>query len=325
MTPGASSGPAGGNAAPKVSIVIPAYNHARYLDEAILSVLAQDYPNIELIVLDDGSTDTTAEVLKKYSGRFHWETQQNTGQAATLNRAWSMAKGEILGYLGADDALLPGCVSAAVELLRASPEIVLTYCDFKLIDPHSRVIRAVRSQEYDYLEMVVNLACAPGPGAFFRRAAFLRAGGWNPLLRQMPDYEYWLRLGLSGAFKRIPRPLATFRVHEGSATFAATPPEQAEEPVRILRSYFALAAVPASIRQHETQAISNALLVSAQLHLRAGRYRAASSCVRHAAGMYPRNLLQLRVVRQLANGLFNRVGHRLLWSLKRPRATDGHQ
>lgn len=324
MTPDALSPSAGISAAPLVSIVIPAYNHAGYLDEAIQSVLAQDYPNIELIVLDDGSTDATPDVLKKYAGRFHWETQRNAGQAATLNRAWAMARGEILGYLSADDLLLPGCVSAAVGLLRDSPEIVLTYCDFKLIDPHSRVIRAVRCREFDYREMVVNLICAPGPGAFFRRAAFQRAGGWNPALRQMPDYEYWLRLGLAGPFKRIPRLLASFRVHEGSATFSATPPEQAEEPARILRDYFSLAEIPAAIRQLEARAISNALLVAAQLHLRAGRYRAASGCVRHAASLYPGNLLQPRVVRLLANGLFNRLGHGLLWSLKRPRATDGH-
>ncbi len=308
---------------PLVSIVVPCFNQGHYLRQAIESVLSQDYSPIELIALDDGSTDRTREVLAGYTGRLHWQTQPNAGQATTLNRGWTMARGEILGYLSADDLLLPGCVSAAVEALRANPEIVLTYCDFELIDPHSRVIRTVRVREFDYREMVVKLTCPPGPGAFFRRAAFQRAGGWDSALGQMPDYEYWLRLGLTGAFKRIPRTLAAFRVHEGSATYAATPPEQAEEPVRILRKYFALPEVPAAIRRHEAQAISNALLVSAQLHLRAGRFRAASDCVRRAAGMYPANLLQPRVVRQLANGLFNRLGHRLLWSLKRPRATDG--
>jgi len=308
---------------PLVSIVVPCYNQGHYLRQAIDSLLSQDYSPIELIALDDGSTDRTPEVLAGYTGRLHWQTQPNAGQAYTLNRGWAMAQGEILGYLSADDLFLPGCVSAAVEALQASPEIVLTYCDFELIDPHSRIIRTVRAREFDYHEMVVNLTCAPGPGVFFRRAAFQRAGGWDPALRQMPDYDYWLRLGLAGAFKRIPRTLAAFRVHEGSATFAATPPEQADEPVRILRKYFGLTGVPAAIRRDEAQAISNALLVSAQLHLRAGRYRAASGCVRRAAGMYPGNLLQPRVVRQLANGLFNRLGHRLLWSLKRPRATDG--
>jgi glycosyltransferase involved in cell wall biosynthesis len=306
----------------RVSIVIPAYNHADFLAQAIESVLAQDYPDIELIVLDDGSTDATPQVLTRYAGRFFWETQTNMGQAATLNKGWTMARGAILGYLSADDVLRPECVRAAVEVFEAHADVVLTYCDFELIDPRLRIIRTIHAEEFDYRRMVVDFVCAPGPGVFLRRSAFEAAGGWDPALRQMPDYEYWLRLGLAGVFKRIPRTLAAFRVHEGSATFSAVPPERAEEPVRILRKYFGLEEVPAAIRQYEAQAISNALLVSAQLHLRAGRYMAASGCVRRAAGIYPGNLLRPRAVRQLANGLFNRLGHRLLWSLKRLRATD---
>lgn len=308
---------------PLVSIVIPAYNHARYLDEAIRSVLGQSGADIELIVIDDGSTDNTREVLARYGDRFHWETQANTGQAHTLNKGWALGKGAILGYLGADDLLLPGCVRAAVDALEASPEIVLAYCDFELIDPNSRRVRAVRAPDFDYREMVVNLACPPGPGAFFRRSAYESAGGWDPSLRQMPDYEYWLRLGLVGAFRRIPRALAAFRVHEGSATFSAPPPDRAYEPVRILERYFGLPGVPAAIQRERAAAVSNALLVSAQLHLRAGRYRAAYECARRAASVFPANLAQPRIVRQLANGLFNRLGHRLLWSLKRSRDSRG--
>lgn len=309
--------------APTVSIVIPAYNHAGFLAPAIDSVLAQDYPATELIVINDGSTDSTSEVLARYGGTIFWETQDNMGQAATLNKGWRMAKGNILGYLGADDLLRPGCVRAAVEVLEACPDVVLTYCDFELIDPHSRLIRTVYAEEFDYRKMAVDFVCAPGPGVFFRRAAFECAGGWDPSLRQMPDYEYWLRLGLVGGFKRIPRTLAAFRVHEGSLTFAAMPAERAEEPLRILNKYFGLAGVPIGIRQEQERAISNAFLVSAQLHLRSGRYRAAFVCVGHAASLFPKNLLQPRILRQFANGLFNRLGHRLLWSVKRPH--DSHR
>ena len=110
---------------PLVSIVIPAYNHATYLDEAIQSILKQDYPNIELIVLDDGSTDNTRAVLAKYAGMFHWETHKNMGQANTLNKGWQMSKGEVLSYLSADDVLLPHAVSTSMKYLRG--DVVLTY------------------------------------------------------------------------------------------------------------------------------------------------------------------------------------------------------
>jgi glycosyltransferase involved in cell wall biosynthesis len=79
---------------PSVSIVVPAYNHARYLPQALDSLLAQDHPDLEVIVLDDGSTDATPEVLERYTGRVRWERQANMGQAATLNRGWRMARGE---------------------------------------------------------------------------------------------------------------------------------------------------------------------------------------------------------------------------------------
>ena len=298
-----------------VSIVVPAYNHATYLAGALESVLAQDYP-VELIVLDDGSTDATRQVLARYTGRCRWDTHQNMGQSATLNKGWTMASGDILGYLSADDVLLPGCVRAAVGVLATHPNTVMTYCDFQLIDSSSTAIRTVRTEEFDYRKMVVDQVCMPGPGVFFRRTAFERAGGWDTSFRQMPDYEYWLRLGLLGEFKRIPRTLAAFRVHKDSLTFSVTPDRSAEEPVRIMEKYFSLEAVPLAIRQEKTRATSNALLFSAQLHLRSGRYGAALRHAHRAAALFPANLLRIHFLRRLAHALFSRMGYRLHGLLK---------
>ena len=122
---------------PLVSVVIPAYNHGKYLDAAIRSILEQDYPRVELIVIDDGSTDNTREILTKYEGRFHFESQPNRGQVATLNKGWLMSHGEILAYLSADDLLLHGAIRNAVRCLEENADAVLTYCDFNLIDPRS--------------------------------------------------------------------------------------------------------------------------------------------------------------------------------------------
>src|SRR5687767_10352197 len=131
--------------APLVSIVIPSYNHARYLERAIESALAQDYPHVELIVIDDGSTDGSAALLERYRSRCRVEVQENRGQAATMNRGWRMSRGEVLAYLSADDALHHRAAGAAVAALERDPDAVVTYCDFNLIDPHSAVIRRVRA------------------------------------------------------------------------------------------------------------------------------------------------------------------------------------
>ena len=299
-----------------VSIVIPAYNHARYLSEAIDSVLNQDYSKIELIVLDDGSTDNTAEVLQQYGNRFYWESHKNIGQANTLNKGWRMAKGDMLAYLSADDVLYPQAVSACADSLRNNPAAVLCYPDFQLIDPESRVVRNVIAPEYSYKEMVTKFICAPGPGAFFRRDAYLKAGEWDPVLRHSPDYEYWLRLGLQGSFFHVRQNLAAFRVHEGSQSFAPTTVERAEEALRIIEKYYQLPNLPSEIIVAKKLAIANANIVVAQLHLRSARYRAAAVMIWKAIITAPRSLLSVRVLRMLANGLFNRFFHKLLWMIK---------
>jgi glycosyltransferase involved in cell wall biosynthesis len=300
---------------PLVSIVIPSYNHARYLEAAIDSILAQDYPNIELIVIDDGSTDGSAEILKRYGGRFHWELQANQGQVATQNRAWLMSRGEILAYLGADDVLLPQAVSRSVSCLEANPHAVLAYCDFNFIDPNGRPIRRIRTPEFSYRDMLAKAACPPGPGAFFRRWAFDKAGLWDRDLHTMLDYDYWLRLGLHGPFVRIPEVLALYRVHPGQLTFSRMNERMSEEPVRIVSRVLENPALPRELLQFSNQALGNAHLSSAQLHFRGGRYRLGMRSLREAWRLYPRNLFTWRFVRQTANVLLNRTAHRIFWAV----------
>ena len=303
-------------ATPLVSIVVPSYNHAGYLREAIDSILAQDYPAIELIVIDDGSTDGSPELLRGYGERFHWELQANQGQVATLNRGWLMSKGEVLAYLSADDVLLPAAVSRAVRTLQENPDAVLAYCDFNLIDPRSAVIRRVRAPDFDYRRMVADIECAPGPGAFFRRDAFEKAGTWNPQFRQMLDYEYWLRLGLHGRFVRIPEVLAGYRVHPGSQSFAATQQIRPEEPIRIIERYFDSHEMPDGIRALRRSSLGTAHLLAAQLYIKTGAYVRGLGTLGRGLCLRPASALSPRTLRMMFNALFNRIGHRVLWTVR---------
>lgn len=307
---------------PLVSIVIPAYNHGSYLAEAVNSVLAQDYAPLELIVLDDGSTDDTPAVLARIKGDFVWERQANMGQARTLAKGWAMARGSILGYLSADDTLAPDAVRAAVTALATDSQAVATYCDYHLIDPQSRTVRLVEAPAYDYRSMFTDVVCPPGPGAFFRRDAYERAGPWAAGLRQMPDYDFWLRLGLQGHFIHIERALAGYRVHNGSQSFAPTTPERAAEPVTIIEALLRTSNLPPDIAALGSHALAHAHLISAQLHLRAGRWGGAGRAVRSAWSHSWRRVLSTRTLRLLGNALFNRVGHRLLWSLRSVSSTQ---
>lgn len=308
---------------PLTTVVIPAYNHADYLAQAIDSVLAQEHP-VEIIVLDDGSTDNTREVLTRYTGRICWETQQNMGQAATLNKGWTMAKSEFLGYLSADDVLAPQALGKCIAALLEKPSAVAAYPDFNLIDPQSNVVRAVHAPDFEFSRALLGNECLPGPGALFRRDAFLKAGGWNPAFRQMPDYDFWLRLGLHGEFIHVKEVLAGFRVHPGSQTYTVASPSRAEEPVTIISAILADAQLPATANTLRAPALANAHLFSAQLHLRAGRFSAGWQQLCAAYALHRRSILGVRCARILANALFNRAGHRLLWSLRGLFQRDTH-
>lgn len=296
---------------PLVSIVITAYNQAGYLDEAIQSILNQDYPNIELIVLDDGSTDDTRTVLAKYADRFHWESQANMGQAATLNKGWEMAKGEFLSYLSSDDYLLKDAVSTAVDCFNKKPEIVQTYCDFLLVDEKSRLINKKIAPAYDYEKMVVDTICMPGPGVFFRRWALKKSGGWDTSFRQMPDYEFWLRLGLCGAFYKIPKVLAAYRIHDESQSITVSDPQKSEEPVRALEKFYNRSDIPESLLKQRNKALGNAMLISARLHIRSGRYMTGIRRLKGAIGAHPAIICTPRCLRIILNAVrFNFMGNR---------------
>lgn len=231
--------------APLVTVITPAYNRASYLDETIKSVLGQDYPNFEYIVLDDGSTDNSAEVIAKYEDRIRWESQNNMGETRTVNKGFSMASGEIIGVVNSDDPLLPGAITAAVELLMDEPGLLVVYPDWEYIDKDGEIVENIKTRDYSFVEMVSRFQCVPGPGAFFRREVVQALGGRDTGFRYVADFDFWLRAGMLGPFARIPRPLATFRAHPGSATVSHKGRQMADEEIRLVKKIFSMRGLPA--------------------------------------------------------------------------------
>lgn len=301
---------------PKVSIVIPAYNHGNYLKSAIESVLNQTYQNIELIVIDDGSSDNTIEVLKNTKGNFKWFSQQNLGQSLTLTKGWKLARGEILGYLSADDILLSNAVEISISALNNNPSSVSSYCDFELIDMNDRKIRSIILPEFNYEAMLCEVSCPIGPGAFFRKEAYLRAGSWNNSYHQMPDYDFWLRIGLCGNIIHIPKILAGYRVHEGSQSFSPASAERADEPAIIITNFLKNPLAANLKKAIHNKSLANANLVSAQLHLRSGRFMTAYSFIKQAFYFSKVTVISLRTIRLLFNAFFNRAAHKLIWKIR---------
>ena len=299
---------------PLVSIVLPAYNHGKYLHEAIQSVLLQTYPYVELLVFDDGSTDDTPDILASYGKQFYWESHKNIGQSATLNKGWKMSKGAIISYLSADDVLEPLAVETAVNHFHLNNDI-LVYGDYSLIDAESNVIGKICTLEYKYSEMISKIIVQPGPGVFFYKKMFDKIGGWDESLHQIPDYDYWIRLGLLGEFSRIPKLLARYRVHEKSQSYINSNVEGAEECVKVINKYFMNKALPREILAMESKAKSFAHLIVARHHLIAGRYVLMLSAIKKAWGISILSIFSLRMIQLLGNGIVFRI-RRLISEIK---------
>ncbi|MCB0384674.1 MAG: glycosyltransferase [Bdellovibrionales bacterium] len=262
----------GENARPTVRIVIPDYNAETFVRETVESLLAQSYSKVEIIAVNDGSHDKSSAILKSYEDQILTIHQDNMGQAQALNKGWASSSGDFIGYLSADDTLKPHAVETLVEILENHPDHVGVYPDYELIDETGKAIKTVTAPEFSQRDLVVKGICQPGPGALFRRSAYERTGGWNPKLRQLPDYDFWLRLSRFGDLLRVPQVLAGFRVHEGSQSFAPSSFEKAEEPWRVMTDYFSnTAGLQPRLREQESLAMAHAHLLSARLHWRSGR------------------------------------------------------
>lgn len=234
---------------PVVSVVTPTYNRAAYLAETIASVLGQDEPRIEHIVLDDGSTDGTAELLAGFGDRIRAVSHPNMGEQRTVNRGFELARGEFVMVVNSDDPLRPGAVAALVEVMRNRPELVAAYPDWELIDAEGGVVETIRCAEFDRNELLVRHQCMIGPGAIVRREVIERVGGRDPAYRFVADFDFWLRVADAGPIARVPRALATWRRHDDGASHAHLGRAMAAEHVRVVRRAFQRPGVDQSKRR----------------------------------------------------------------------------
>ncbi len=251
---------------PLVTIVTPTYDRANFLPETIDSILGQDYPHLEYVVLDNGSTDNTQEILRRYGDAIRWEHhRENIGISRAINRGFELARGEIVGFVSSDDPLLPGAISALVEVFQSAPEVLVVYPDWDLIDGDGRHVQHIDAFDYAYVDMVRYHHTYPGPGALFRRSVLDRIGGLDESYRIVSDYDFWLRAGLLGPFRRCPRTLARYRLHGTAATHAERGVEMAREHVRVIDKLYERADLPPEVLAVRTEAYRNAYYVAAMI------------------------------------------------------------
>jgi glycosyltransferase involved in cell wall biosynthesis len=204
--------------APLLTVITPTYNRATFLRETIDSVFSQNYPRLEYIVLDDGSTDDTLKVLGTYGDRIKVVSHPNMGETRTVNKGLAMASGEFITIVNSDDPIRPDAFAAIINAMLATPDALVGYPDWHETDLHGSVIRTLRLPQYDIDSMLLNFDVSMGPGAIFRRAALERTGLRKEALRYAADTDHWIRIALVGPFVHVPRVLATHRTHDDAAS-----------------------------------------------------------------------------------------------------------
>lgn len=207
------------DAAPLVSVIIPNHNYGGYLSEAIDSALAQTHRSLEVLVVDDGSTDQSSEVLRRYEGRLRVIRQARGGVAAARNRGAQESRGELLAFLDADDRWLPQKLQRQLERLRHDPALGLVHCGARLIDAAghrlAEVMEGVAGRVVEDLLFFRRAGVVTGgSGMLLSRQVFEEAGGFDTRLSTSADWDFFFRVGLRRPFGFVAEPLVQMRVHE---------------------------------------------------------------------------------------------------------------
>jgi glycosyltransferase involved in cell wall biosynthesis len=211
------------NHQPLVSIITPSFNQGKFLEETILSVLNQDYKNIEYIIVDGGSDDNTLEVIQKYQSRLAWwASEPDKGQTDAINKGFNRAKGEILAWLNSDDVYSSGAVREAVQYLVDNPQIGMVYGDLDFIDEKGKVIGKFNAAQTDLPKLRRGFVHIPQPSAFFRAEHWKKVGPLDPSFFFAMDYDLWTRLAAVTELKYLPgKTWAKFRLHSEGKTINA--------------------------------------------------------------------------------------------------------
>lgn len=203
---------------PTISIVTPSYNQARFLERTIRSVLEQNYPGLEYIIMDGGSTDESVPIIERYASSLaYWTSGPDGGQTAAINSGWRRAGGEVVAWLNSDDFYLPGALLEIGRAFAGDREASLIYGLTRRVDADGRPMGTVGSA-FSWRKMLYSHQVIPQPSAFFRRAAVEAAGPLDESLHYSMDYDFLLRLAREGPVRMIPRPLAGATIHADAKT-----------------------------------------------------------------------------------------------------------
>lgn len=280
---------------PLVSIVTPSYNQGKYLEQTIKSVLEQDYPRLEYLVVDGASTDNSIEIIKKYANPLEsgsllpdirqqavglqsrkidwWVSEKDKGQGDAINKGLARATGDIVAWLNSDDYYLPNTISAAVKVFEENPNVVMIYGDMLAVDEHGQTLNHLKYKQLS-LQDLLCFRIIGQPSVFFRREVLEKVDGLDTTFHFLLDHHLWIRIAQHGKILHVDQTWAAARYHAEAKNRAKTA-EFGREAFRILawaQSEPRLAEAVASV---ERRARAAANRVDARYLLDGGQPRSA--------------------------------------------------
>lgn len=208
---------------PLVSIITPSYNQGKYLAHTIESVLSQDYPNFEYIIIDGGSADNSVQIIDQVKSHLaYWVSEKDRGQTDAINHGFAKARGEIIAWLNSDDTYEPGAISDMVNTFLKNPDCGFIYGECDFIDSDGKKIGRFNAKQTSLKKMREGYVHIPQQAFFFRRELWEKVSPLDDSIFFAMDYDLWLRLANLAPFRYIPGKVwANFRLHADAKTVAA--------------------------------------------------------------------------------------------------------
>ncbi|HWQ04862.1 MAG TPA: glycosyltransferase family 2 protein [Longilinea sp.] len=277
----------------KITIVIPSYNQGQFIGRTIDSILNQGYANLELLVMDGGSSDDTLQILKSYGDRIAWQSAPDRGQTQAVNNGWKITTGQILGWVNSDDLLLPGALEKVAGYFETHPETNWLYGNCCYIDAADQTLGDYPVKHYDYDRLIKDLQnYVPQPAVFLRRSILDSIGFLNEDLHYVMDLDYWLRIGLKFPAIHLDSPLACLRLHQDAKSVSSYK-RFSTELVSTVEALFARTDLPDSVRRLRLYSLARAHLLAADMNFWAGDSKSAAPFAWQSWKMRPYRLHKL--------------------------------
>ena len=284
---------------PLVSIVTPSFNQAAYLEQTILSVLNQDYPEIEYIIIDGNSTDNSVNIIRRYADHIaYWVSEPDKGQSHAINKGFARARGEIVAWLNSDDLYLPRAVSDAVDSLECNPRVGMVYSNCLKINKESKITGWCKSRQFDLLDLL-SFNIIPQPTVFLRRDTVTTVGGLDTSLHLPFDHQMWVRVVASVPILYQDRYWAAARLHPASKN-ATRWADFGKEATVLLKGLATNPEISSLLAAHENRILAGLACFTGNYLMVSGDVRAATHefvrALRLQPGIFRRSWLQLGVL-----------------------------